>query len=82
MINLKSNPMTTYHYRMHQEDLAHQFARWYRISHENKKTVCLLGMRADESLQRYSGFLNKQYGYKENAGSQNSLKTSGVLPHL
>ena len=49
---------------MHQEDLAHQFARWYRISHENKKTVCLLGMRADESLQRYSGFLNKQYGYK------------------
>lgn len=57
-------PMATYHYRMHQEDLAHQFARWYRISHENKKTVCLLGMRADESLQRYSGFLNKQYGYK------------------
>ena len=64
VINLKNNPMTTYHYRMHQEDLAHQFARWYRISHENKKTVCLLGMRADESLQRYSGFLNKQYGYK------------------
>ena len=30
----------------------------------HKKTVCLLGMRADESLQRYSGFLNKKYGYK------------------
>ena len=27
VINLKNNPMTTYHYRMHQEDLAHQFAR-------------------------------------------------------
>ena len=64
VINLKNNPMTTYRYRMHQEDLAKQFGRWYRISHENKKTVCLLGMRADESLQRYSGFVNKKYGYK------------------
>ncbi len=64
VIHLENNPITTYHYRMHQEDLAKQFGRWYRISHGNQKTVCLLGMRADESLQRYSGFLNKKYGYK------------------
>ncbi len=64
VINLDHNPMTTYHYRMNQEDLAKQFGRWYRISHGDQKTVCLLGMRADESLQRYSGFLNKKYGYK------------------
>ena len=64
VINLDNNPMTTYRYRMHQEDLAKQFGRWCRLSHGNKKTVCLLGMRADESLQRYSGFLNKKYGYK------------------
>ncbi len=64
VINLANNPMTTYRYRMHQEDLAKQFARWYRISHGNKKTVCLLGIRTDESLQRYSGVLNKRYGYK------------------
>lgn len=64
VINLENNPITTYHYRMHQEDLAKQFGRWYRKIHDNKKTVCLLGMRADESLQRYSGFLNKKYGYK------------------
>ncbi len=64
VINLKNNPMTTYHYKMHQEDLAKQFGRWYRISHWDRKTVCLLGMRAAESLQRYSGFLNKKYGYK------------------
>ena len=64
VINLDNNPMTTYRYRMHQEDLAKQFGRWYRISHGDRKTVCLLGMRADESLQRYSGFLNKKYGYK------------------
>ncbi len=64
VIHLNNNPITTYRYKMHQEDLAKQFARWYRLSHNNKKTVCLLGMRADESLQRYSGFLNKKYGYK------------------
>lgn len=64
VVNLENNPITTYHYRMHQEDLAKQFGRWYRKLHGNKKTVCLLGMRADESLQRYSGFLNKKYGYK------------------
>ncbi len=63
VINLANNPMTTYRYRMHQEDLARQFGRWYRLSHGNKKTVCLLGIRAGESLQRYSGFLNRKYGY-------------------
>ena len=66
VINLDNNPITTYKYRMHQEDLAKQFSRWYKISHGNKKTVCLLGMRADESMHRYSGFLNKKYGYKNN----------------
>lgn len=65
VINMENNPMTTYKYRMHQEDLAKQFGRWYSMSHEGKKTVCLLGMRADESVQRYSGFLNKKYGYQD-----------------
>lgn len=65
VINLQNNPITTYRYKMHQIDLAKQFGRWYRISHGGKKTVCLLGMRADESLQRYSGILNKRHGYME-----------------
>lgn len=65
VINLQNNPITTYRYKMHQIDLAKQFGRWYRISHGGEKTVCLLGMRADESLQRYSGILNKRHGYKE-----------------
>ena len=64
VINIENNPITTYRYRMHQEDLAKQFGRWYRKSHGNQKTVCLLGMRADESLQRYYGFLHKKYGYE------------------
>ncbi len=63
VINIDNNPITTYHYRMHQEDLARQFSRWYRMVHDNKKTVCLLGIRADESLQRYNSFVNKKYGY-------------------
>lgn len=58
------NPFQHYHYRMHQEDLAKQFGRFYKEIHGNGKTVCLLGLRAEESLQRYSGFVNKKYGYK------------------
>lgn len=58
------NPFHHYHYRMHQEDLAKQFGRFYKEEHNNEKTVCLLGIRADESLQRYSGIVNKKYGYK------------------
>lgn len=65
VINLEHNPVTTYRYRMHQEDLAKQFGRWYRMSHGDRKTVCLLGVRADESLQRYSGILNKKHGYMD-----------------
>ena len=64
VINLSHNPISTYKYKMHQEDLAKQFGRWYRISHGRRKTVCLLGLRAEESMQRYSGFLNKKYGYE------------------
>ncbi len=64
VINLQYNPITTYTYRMHQEDLAKQFCRWYRMSHGDKKTVCLLGIRTDESLHRFSSILNKKYGYK------------------
>lgn len=62
VIHLDNNPIDTYRYRMLQEDLAKQFGRWYKKAHGGKKTVCLLGIRADESLQRYSGFLNKKYG--------------------
>ena len=49
---------------MHQEDLARQFGRWYKMKHGEGRTVCLLGMRTDESLQRYSGIVNKKYSYK------------------
>lgn len=62
VINM-NNPFNHYRYRMHQEDLAKQFGRFYKETHGYKKTVCLLGIRADESLQRYSGIVNRKYGY-------------------
>lgn len=63
VINLYNNPISTYRYKMHQEDLAKRFGRWYRLAHEKKKTICLLGNRAGESLQRYTAIMNKKYGY-------------------
>lgn len=60
VVSLKNNPITTYKYKMHQEDLSKQFCRWYGGT-KTGKTVCLLGMRSDESLNRYSGIVNKKY---------------------
>ena len=64
VINLKNNPFYLYKYKMHQEDLAKQFGRWYRKEHGKGKTVCLLGSRAAESLMRYSSVANKKYDFK------------------
>lgn len=74
VINLKNNPFYLYKYRMHQETLAKQFSRWYRKSHGEGKTVCLLGIRAEESLQRYTGILYKKYGYKGNCWISQQFK--------
>lgn len=74
VINLKNNPITTYKYKMHQENLAKQFSRWYKDSHGEQSTICLLGIRADESLQRYNGFLNKKYGYMGQCWITNQFK--------
>ncbi len=63
VVNLDA-PFEHYSYKMHQEDLAKQFGRYYMEKHGGGKTVCLLGIRGGESLNRYSGFLNKKYGYK------------------
>lgn len=73
VINL-SHPFNHYRYRMHQEDLAKQFGRFYKEQHGNAKTVCLLGLRAEESLQRYNGFLNRKYGYKGNCWISKQFK--------
>ena len=82
VINLENNPITTYRYRMHQEDLAKQFGRWYRLSHWESKTICLLGIRAYESLQRYNGFVNKKYGYKDKCWISKQFKDTWTASPL
>lgn len=64
VINLNNNPFYYYSYKMHQETLSRQFGRWYKEIHGGGNTICLLGVRAAESLQRYNSFINKKYGYK------------------
>lgn len=79
VIHLGNNPMTTYRYRMHQEDLAKQFGRWYRMSHGNKKTICLLGMRARTNpFSVTAAFSISVTVIRANAGSAASLRTCGV----
>lgn len=74
VIRMGKNPFSLYQYKMLQEDLARQFGRWFKQIHANRKTVCLLGTRAEESLTRYSGFLNKKYDYEGNCWISRSFK--------
>ena len=66
VITLENNPMGPgyYKYKMLQEDMYKQFGRWYRDHCGGGKTVGLIGIRADESLHRYSAIVNKRYPYK------------------
>lgn len=61
---LSNNPMTTYQYRMGYKEHATQFGRWYMNKQGGGKTIALLGLRAEESLHRYSAIINKKYDYK------------------
>ena len=61
--NLENNPFEYYKYKMDYQYHAKAFGRWYKDTHGGGKTICLLGLRADESLHRYSGIVNKKYDY-------------------
>ena len=50
-------------HRMQDPDTQHAFGMWYRDNHPGK-TIALLGVRADESLTRYSAIVNKRHAYK------------------
>ena len=65
VINLENNPLDYYEYKMLQEDLAHRFGPWYGRHNGGGKTIGLLGIRAGESLHRYSAIINKKYPYKD-----------------
>lgn len=63
VINLDNNPFDFYQYKMLQEDLYAQFGRWYKNKCGGGKTIGLLGLRASESLHRYSAIVNKRHDY-------------------
>lgn len=64
VINLKNNPMTTYKYKDKSKAVRAQFGAFLRDKF-NAPVAQLLGLRAEESLRRYSGFLNRKHMYKE-----------------
>lgn len=64
VINLDNNPFGFYRYKMLQEDIYAQFGRWYKEQCGGGRTVGLIGIRANESLSRYSGIVNKRHPYK------------------
>ena len=57
VINLENNPFDFYKLKMPQEDLYEEFGHWYARTHKGS-TICLLGIRADESLNRYRAYAN------------------------
>lgn len=63
VVNLDNNPFGFYKMCMLQEDLYKQFGRWYRNHCGGGKTIALIGMRATESLHRYSAIINKRHPY-------------------
>lgn len=58
VINLDNNCFDFYQYRMWEWNVYKNFDRWYHRHSGGGKTVALLGIRATESLQRYSAVIN------------------------
>ncbi len=53
IINLENNPFDFYKKNMTFEEFIALFGDWYADKHGGKKTACLVGIRTDESLNRY-----------------------------
>ena len=64
VFNLDTNPFDFYKYKMLQDDLYKQFGRWYHRHCGGGKTIALIGIRAQESLHRYSAIVNKRHAYR------------------
>ncbi len=66
VINLENNPLDFYQYKMTQEDLYAEFGHWYAKNHKGR-TICLLGIRADESLNRYRAYASQRKAILQNS---------------
>lgn len=61
VINLNNNKLDFYKENMTFEDFVKEFGNWYG---KGKKTACLLGIRANESLNRYRAIVMDKTKYK------------------
>lgn len=61
--SLDNNPVSRYEHKMLAYQFPKRFGLWHRDAHGGGKTIALLGLRTDESLQRYSGIVNKREPY-------------------
>lgn len=59
IINEANNPFDFYEDKMSQEDLYAEFAKWYAREHKGT-TICLVGIRTDESLNRYRAYATQR----------------------
>ena len=64
VINLANQPMDYYVQGMHQEQLARKFAPWLHRHKNATKTICLLGIRTDESMNRFRAVATDKEVYK------------------
>lgn len=62
--NLDNHPFDFYRYRMPEEDFHSKFTAWYRDNCGGGKTICLLGIRTDESYHRYRAVTNKKHSFE------------------
>lgn len=62
VINLDNNPLDFYYENMTFEEFVQHFGNWYG---KGGKTACLLGIRADESLNRYRSVVMDKNKYKD-----------------
>lgn len=64
VINLNNHQLDFYHYGMLQEDLYAEFTPWYhRHCGSTGKTICLVGIRAAESLNRWRAITSEKNVY-------------------
>lgn len=64
VISIDNNIFDWYTLNMQEEDIFNKFTKWYGKQYNGGKTLCLLGLRANESLRRYNAIVNKKYAYK------------------
>lgn len=74
VFNLDNHNFDFYKEKMLQDNLYKQFGRWYKTHCGGGKTVSLIGIRATESLNRYSAIVNKRHAYHGKMWITNSYK--------